>query len=77
MILRTFFRWFRSIYFVLFFVAAVLSGAFWYFGPLIGNDDWRPFADVIPRVVVIAVIALLFGATMRRRSWIRPISLPR
>ncbi|WP_428925588.1 type VI secretion system membrane subunit TssM [Marinibacterium sp. SX1] len=64
MILRTFFRLFRSIYFVLFFVAAVLGGAFWYFGPLIGNDDWRPFAAVIPRVVVICVIALLFGTAM-------------
>ena len=64
MILRTFFRLFRSIYFVLFFVAAVLGGAFWYFGPLIGNDEWRPFAAVVPRVVVICVIALLFGTAM-------------
>lgn len=64
MIVRTFLRLFRSIYFVLFFVAAVLCGAFWYFGPLIGNDDWRPFAAVIPRVVVIGVIVLLFATAM-------------
>ncbi|MEM8732029.1 MAG: type VI secretion system membrane subunit TssM [Pseudomonadota bacterium] len=64
MIIRTFLRLFRSIYFVLFFVAAVLCGAFWYFGPMIGNEDWRPFAAVIPRIVVLGVIVLIFGAAM-------------
>ena len=64
MILRRFFGLFRSIYFVLFFVAAVLSGAFWYFGPMIGSDEWRPFAAVVPRVVVICVISLLFATAM-------------
>ena len=38
---------FRSLYFVLFFVAAVLSGCVWYFGPMIGTEEWRPLAGLV------------------------------
>lgn len=65
MIIRRYiFPLFRSIYFVLFFVACALSAAFWYFSPLITIREGHPFDAVIPRVVVISVIFLLFLTTM-------------
>ena len=62
--IRMVLRWFRSIYFVLLFVAAMLSVAIWYFAPFIGNDDWRPFGTITARVVAICVTVAIFLALM-------------
>ena len=51
---------FRSIYFVLFFVAAVLSACIWFFAPFIGGETWRPFDGVLSRIITIAVIWVIF-----------------
>ncbi|MCA0872586.1 type VI secretion system membrane subunit TssM [Seohaeicola saemankumensis] len=50
---------FRSIYFVLCFVATVLSVCIWYFGPMIGGEEWRPLDGIVARLVAIGVLWLL------------------
>ncbi len=62
MIVSRFLRWFRSIYFTLFFVATVLAACLFYFGPLIGNDDWRPFGSLARRLWIGGAIYLFFFA---------------
>ena len=58
--IRMVLRWFRSIYFALFFVGAVLCVATWFFAPFIGSDEWRPFGSITSRIVTMAIIAVLF-----------------
>ncbi|MEM6939698.1 MAG: type VI secretion system membrane subunit TssM [Pseudomonadota bacterium] len=60
MLLRRFFSLFRSVYFVLFFLAATLSFAVWYLAPFIGGETWRPFDSILSRVITIGVIWLIF-----------------
>lgn len=55
---------FRSLYFVLFFVAAVLSGCVWYFGPMIGTEEWRPLAGLVSRFVACLFIFTIFLSIM-------------
>ncbi len=65
MILRRFvFPLFRSIYFILTLVALILSFSVWYFGPLIGSEEWRPFDKMIVRALIIAVIIVIFAVIM-------------
>jgi len=54
-------RFFTSIYFGLFFAAFVLSLLVWYLGPLIGNDQVRPFGSVMTRLLMVGLFALIFG----------------
>ena len=73
MILRRFILpLFRSIYFVLILVAAVLSACIWYFAPLIGTEGWHPFDSILARVVTLACLWLFFlliiGLIVWRRS---------
>ena len=64
---------FRSIYFVLFFTAAVLVGSLFYFGPVLGWGDWRPLDSIRVQLIwaaAITVVFLLTGLTIfliRRR----------
>ncbi len=51
---------FRSIYFVLFLVAAILSVCVWYFAPLIGSETWRPFDSALSRAITISILVLIF-----------------
>jgi len=61
MILRRFiFPLFTSIYFVLFFVAAILSACIWYFGPMIGSETWRPLGGTAARLISIGALILIF-----------------
>lgn len=69
--IRMFFRWCRSPYFVLFFLAAVLSVCTWYFAPFIGTAEWRPFGSVTSRVITIAVITVVFLLLMGLVLWLR------
>lgn len=65
MFLRAYvFPLFRSIYFVLFFVAAVLSACVWFFAPFIGGETWRPFDSPLSRIITISIIFLLFFLLM-------------
>ncbi|WP_171175026.1 type VI secretion system membrane subunit TssM [Ruegeria sp. HKCCD8929] len=76
MFLRRFvFPLFRSIYFVLFFTAAVLSGCLFYFGPLIGSDEWRPLESLSSRLIwcggiftFFLLIMLIIFIVRRRRE---------
>ena len=62
--IRMFFRWFRSLYFALFFVAVVLSVCTWFFAPFIGGEEWRPFDSVTSRIVTISAIFVFFLTVM-------------
>jgi type VI secretion system protein ImpL len=59
-----FLRFFQSIYFVLSLFAVVLSLCIWYFGPLIGTDDLRPFGSLLVRLIAVGVVLLIFGISM-------------
>ncbi len=64
---------FRSIYFCLIFLAAVLSACVWYFAPFIGGETWRPFDSSFSRIITIAVIwviilSILLFIFLRRRK---------
>ncbi|MFA3916466.1 type VI secretion system membrane subunit TssM [Ruegeria hyattellae] len=72
---RYLFPLFRSIYFVLFFTAAVLAGALYYFGPMIGGEEWRPFDSLWSRLIwcgaifgFFFVIAMIVFFIRRRRD---------
>lgn len=54
-------RFFTSIYFGLLFAALVLSLLVWYLGPLIGNDQFRPFGSLLSRLITVGIFALIFG----------------
>jgi type VI secretion system protein ImpL len=53
---RFLFRILGSIWFLMPFVALVLSVSFWMYGPYIGLGDRHPFDAVLPRVMVIAIL---------------------
>ncbi|NNE52761.1 MAG: type VI secretion system membrane subunit TssM [Sulfitobacter sp.] len=57
-------RFFQSIYFVLFVTALLLSLCFWYLSPLIGGEESRPFDGILARLIVVAVLFLIFGSIM-------------
>lgn len=57
-----FLRFFTTIYFGLFFAALALSVLVWYLGPLIGSDQGRPLAGLAPRLLLVGLFALIFGA---------------
>ncbi len=66
---------FLSIYTVLFFTATALSLCLYFFGPLIGSDEWRPLAGVGTRLIwcgviysVFLIIALIIFFVRRRRD---------
>ena len=54
-------RFFSSIYFVLLFTAVVLSLVVWYLGPLIGNEETRPFGSILARLLTVGILLLIFG----------------
>ena len=69
--IRIFLRWCRSIYFVLFFLALVLSACTWFFAPFIGNEEWRPFGSVTSRIITVGCIAVFFLLLMVLIFWLR------
>lgn len=71
MIRKYIFPFFKSIYFILFFVAMILSLCVWYFAPWIGNETWRPFGSVFSRVITVLVISVLFVMLMGFIFWRR------
>ena len=62
---------FGSIYTVLVLVAALLSAAIWYFSPMIGSEEWRPFDSISSRVIVIGCVWLFFLLLMGFIFWRR------
>ena len=76
MYLRRFLKYvFLSIYTVLLFTATVLSLCLYYFGPLLGSDDWRPLDAVSTRLIwcggiyaVFLTIGLIIFFVRRRRE---------
>ncbi|NIZ62618.1 type VI secretion system membrane subunit TssM [Sedimentitalea sp. CY04] len=51
---------FKSIYSLMLIFAAVLSACVWFFGPLLGGDEWRPFDSVTSRIVTMVLIWVFF-----------------
>ena len=52
-LLIRFFRMLSRAWFLILFITAVLSGLFWYYSPLMGDEDGHPFEDILPRAIVI------------------------
>ncbi|MFD2853843.1 type VI secretion system membrane subunit TssM [Seohaeicola zhoushanensis] len=48
-----------------------LSLAVWFLGPLIGSDEWHPFAGLIARIVTICIVWLIFLLIMLLVLWLR------
>ncbi|RYH09356.1 type VI secretion system membrane subunit TssM [Tropicimonas sp. IMCC6043] len=49
-------RFFISAYFVIFMVTLILSLTFWLLSPLIGGEEWQPFAGYLWRGIVVGVM---------------------
>ncbi|SEK03202.1 type VI secretion system protein ImpL [Cribrihabitans marinus] len=61
---RYIFPLFRSIYFVLFFVAMVLAGVLFWFGPAFGWNEWYPLTSLKSRLIWGGVILGFFLSIM-------------
>jgi type VI secretion system protein ImpL len=54
--MRRFFRFLGSIWFILPFITLILSVCFWMFGPFIGGGEWHPFDGLLARLIVILIL---------------------
>ncbi|MFV0492495.1 MAG: type VI secretion system membrane subunit TssM [Pseudorhodobacter sp.] len=64
MIRRYIFPIFYSAYTGILFTTAILCGCLWYFGPMIGNDQWRPLETLSARLWGIGILTGLAILTM-------------
>src|SRR5690606_38909431 len=55
-VMRRFFRFLGSVWFILPFIALVLTICFWLFGPFIGTADWHPFDGILARAIVVLIL---------------------
>ncbi|MFN3825120.1 MAG: type VI secretion system membrane subunit TssM [Pseudorhodobacter sp.] len=73
MIRRYIFPLFKSAYTAILFTTLILAICLWYFGPMIGSDEWRPFDAVRSRLITIgimfglALLMMLLIFLLRRR----------
>lgn len=54
-----FIRMLGRAWFLILFLTTVLCTLFFIYSPMIGDQDFRPFDDLLPRLIVVTIIALL------------------